>query len=178
MSLYLMKKILKLRISENDEILRLVHHQGVKNQVLNPEDLLSDHNHQGAQDQKDLQGLQDHPEICVQEVLDDLIDVSELQNAWLVYVQEVLNDPKDDPEVMIGHLIDVQEVRIDLKDDPEVLVDHLTDVQEVLEDLTDAQGVIHAHLLADNHLIDVSDLHLPKGQDMKFKAQRMTFNKI
>ena len=89
-----------------------------------------------------------------------------------------MNDPKDDPEVMIGHLIDVQEVRIDLKDDPEVLVDHLTDVQEVLEDLTDAQGVIHAHLLAENHLIDVSDLHLRKGQDMKFKAQRMTFNRI
>ena len=81
MSLYLMKKILKLRISGNDEVLRQVHHQGVKNQVLNPEDLLSDHNHQGAQDQKDLQGLQDHLEICVQEVLDDLIDVSELQNA-------------------------------------------------------------------------------------------------
>ena len=179
MSLYPMM-IRKLRVGVNDGVLRLVHHQGVKNQVLDPEDRLSDHNHLGAQDQKVLQGLQDHQEKnrSVTILLDDLIDVPEVLNACLIDIQEVLE----------GHLIDIQEVLIDLKDnqevmndrlmdDPEVLVGRLIDVQEVLEDLTDAQEVIHAHLPVDIHLTDVSDLHLLKGQDTKSKAQRMTLNR-
>ena len=183
--------IRKLRVGVNDGVLRLVHHQGVKNQVLDPEDRLSDHNHLGAQDQKVLQGLQDHQEKnrSVTILLDDLIDVPEVLNACLIDVQEVLEGHLIDvQEVLEGHLSDIQEVLIDLKDDqevmndrlmddPEVLVGRLIDVQEVLEDLTDAQEVIHAHLPVDIHLTDVSDLHLLKGQDTKSKAQRMTLHR-
>ena len=190
MSLYPMM-IRKLRVGVNDGVLRLVHHQGVKNQVLDPEDRLSDHNHLGAQDQKVLQGLQDHQKKnrSVTILLDDLIDVPEVLNACLIDVQEVLEGHLIDvQEVLEGHLSDIQEVLIDLKDDqevmndrlmddPEVLVGRLIDVQEVLEDLTDAQEVIHAHLPVDIHLTDVSDLHLLKGQDTKSKAQRMTLNR-
>ena len=134
MSLYPMM-IRKLRVGVNDGVLRLVHHQGVKNQVLDPEDRLSDHNHLGAQDQKVLQGLQDHQEKnrSVTILLDDLIDVPEVLNACLIDVQEVLE----------GHLIDVQEVLERLTDAQEVLVDHRTDVQEVLIDLKDAQEVLN-----------------------------------
>ena len=190
MSLYPMM-IRKLRVGVNDGVLRLVHHQGVKNQVLDPEDRLSDHNHLGAQDQKVLQGLQDHQEKnrSVTILLDDLIDVPEVLNACLIDVQEVLEGHLIDvQEVLEGHLSDIQEVLIDLKDDqevmndrlmddPEVLVGRLIDVQEVLEDLTDAQEVIHAHLPVDIHLTDVSDLHLLKGQDTMSKAQRMTLHR-